>query len=540
MAMANDKRCVIVQSSAGAPKSLWRCNVIDTRVEASSSREWRIGRLRSSRRITNMNGDRWQNISRARSAYVRRSATIDAYPIEAFFEVAARCNLRCQMCAINFDARYRGRGERPPFFAPDLFDRLKPIFPTLHRAFLFGLGEPVLNPHLVDYVRELSGHGVEACFNTNATLITDEKAAEIARAGATRVTVSIDGASRETYEAIRRGASFDDVIRGIRALVAARERFGNPEVDLSFVAMASNIRELPALIELSAALGTTAVHVEPLLAQVGSPELDQHYQHENLGTTAVADVAEVLEQASHLAKERGILFASRLLSAKHYEYVSEVRAQPAPDWTCSEPWASIWVTSSGEVRTCCINDTSFGNLFERSFEEIWNGEPFLRFRRQHADREVATGCANCMKNGRMRNSTFFRPTQPVSYRPYFARTPSPTTKDPVSLIHPTSHSTMIDSILVTGSLLARNEASTFEVMLGYTPVANLGCATFVDQTSFTMNLSLPYLTEGAHVIWIRRLGDCSDGWAHRDFYFWRPDHQSRRASPKPAESVDVE
>lgn len=476
-----------------------------------------------------MNAERWQNISSARHAYLNRSPQIDAYPIEAFFEVAARCNLRCQMCAINVDARYRGRGERPPFFTPELFARLKPIFPTLHRGFLFGLGEPVLNPHLVSYIRELSGHGAEVCFNTNATLITDEKAGEIARAGATRVTVSIDGASAETYEAIRRGASFDDVLRGIRALVAAREQFGNPEVDLSFVAMASNIRELPALVELAGTLGTTAVHVEPLLAQVGSSELDQHYARENLGTLFAADVSNLFTQASYRAKERGILFASRLLTAKHYEYVSEVREEATPAWTCSEPWGSVWVTSSGEVRTCCINDTSFGNLFDRSFEEIWNGELFLSFRRQHARGQIATGCANCMRNGRMRNSTFFRPTQPVSYRPYFVQTPNPAPEDPVSLTAPIPLSTAIGSIELAGSLRVRSEAPTFEVMLGYTPVGNLGCAMFLDQHNFTMQLSLPYLTEGAHVLWIRRVGDSSNGWGHRDFYFWRPEHASRQA-----------
>jgi hypothetical protein len=42
-------------------------------------------------------------------------------------------------------------------------------------------------------------------------------------------------------------------------------------------------------------------------------------------------------------------------------------------------------------------------------------------------------------------------------------------------------------------------------------------------------LSLPYLTEGAHVLWIRRAGDWSNGWAHRDFYFWRREHASIHA-----------
>ena len=97
-----------------------------------------------------MDDRRWSNISANRNSYERADPVAGDAPIEAFFEVAARCNLHCQMCAINFDSRYKPRSGRPPFFEPDLFSRLRPIFPSLHRAYLFGLGEPTLNKHLVD------------------------------------------------------------------------------------------------------------------------------------------------------------------------------------------------------------------------------------------------------------------------------------------------------------------------------------------------------------------------------------------------------
>src|SRR5438270_13453907 len=210
-----------------------------------------------------MNERRWSNIASAREAYEQGGEAVDARPIEAFFEVAARCNLHCQMCAINYDSRYQPRSGRPPFFEPDLFARLRPLFPSLLRAYLFGLGEPTLNKHLVDYIGELSAAGVEVWFNTNGTLIDEAKAEEIARAGAERITVSIDGATAQTYETIRRGAKFDTVLRGIRALTNAGKRYGRPSVNLSFVAMSSNIHELPAIVELAANLGTTGVHVEP-------------------------------------------------------------------------------------------------------------------------------------------------------------------------------------------------------------------------------------------------------------------------------------
>src|SRR5438105_3251047 len=160
-----------------------------------------------------MDEKRWSNVTAARDAYDASNLQAADFPLEAFFEVSARCNIRCEMCAINYDARYKARSGRPPFFEPNLFSQLRPIFPTLLRGYLFGLGEPTLNPHLVDYVRELSSAGAEVWFNTNGTRIDEELAERLAIAGADRITVSIDGATAATYEKIRRGARFEHVMR---------------------------------------------------------------------------------------------------------------------------------------------------------------------------------------------------------------------------------------------------------------------------------------------------------------------------------------
>ena len=88
-----------------------------------------------------MDTARWRNLRAARESYGRAETESAGLPLEAFFEVAARCNLRCQMCAINHDSRYRPGNGRPPLLEPEIFERLAPIFPYLLRAYLFGLGE---------------------------------------------------------------------------------------------------------------------------------------------------------------------------------------------------------------------------------------------------------------------------------------------------------------------------------------------------------------------------------------------------------------
>ena len=52
---------------------------------------------------------------------------------------------------------------------------------------------------------------------------------------------------------------------------------------------------------------------------------------------------------------------------------------------CKHPFNSIQVQNTGEIYCCCCYWTdfySFGNIFEQSFDEIWNGQKAQEFRRQ--------------------------------------------------------------------------------------------------------------------------------------------------------------
>jgi MoaA/NifB/PqqE/SkfB family radical SAM enzyme len=472
-----------------------------------------------------MNRHRWTNISTARAHYAAGDTLAAGAPIEAFFEIAARCNLRCQMCAIGYDATYRGAEGRPPFFEPDLFARLRPIFPSLVRAYLFGLGEPTLNKHLPDYIAELTSLGVEVWFNTNATLIDEEKAEAIARAGAECVTVSIDGATAATYETIRRGAKFEACVRGIRALVDAGRRYGRPKVNLSFVAMASNIGELPAMMDLCAELGAYGVHIEPLYLQPDSADLVDNYQRENLGNAGAARAVRLFDEAIARAASLGLDLTSRFRGERaEFNYVARARRERR-DWTCSEPWSSIWVTSGGDVRTCCINDTAFGNLWQNSIEEIWNGERFRGFRAQHARREPATGCGTCMANGRIRNSAYFRTVERVTYRPMFDPLPV-ARRELVTIDTPHAGTTVTDPLVVTGRIVAPAlQPIDLELMIDATPAANFHDLGFFRGDAFAMAVPIEFATEGAHVIWVRRSGETT-GWGHREVFLWRPDAET--------------
>ena len=60
------------------------------------------------------------------------------------------------------------------------------------------------------------------------------------------------------------------------------------------------------------------------------------------------------------------------------------------DKICKHPFNSIQVQNTGEIYCCCCYWTgfySFGNIFEQSFDEIWNGEKAQAFRKQFIEKQ---------------------------------------------------------------------------------------------------------------------------------------------------------
>ena len=472
-----------------------------------------------------MDERRWTNLCATRAAYEDGTEESATGPLDAYIEVSAQCNLRCRMCAINVDRRYRPSAGRPTLFAPELFSKLTPMLRTVLRCYLFGLGEPLLNPNLFHYISACSSAGSEVWFTTNATLIDQSVADRLALAGADAITVSIDGATAAIYESIRRGASFDGAIAGIRALIEAKKRFGRPSVDVSFVAMASNFEELPGLIDLCAELGVGSVHVVPLYSQ-REEHLEAHYNLENLGVLGADTVDRTLDAAKHRSRATGVQLLSRFV-AEHVVDPDYVRQSLSgqPWWRCSEPWTAVWITSAGEVRCCCQNDTSFGSLLEQPFEAIWNGAPFRNFRRSQQHGRGPSSCENCRVNSRVRCSPYLRAVQPTTFRPLLAPDTPPTPENGAPQLEwPPPDGVVGDPLPIVGHSGTSTHGHDLEVLIDRTVVADFGCDGVVDGSRFAVSIPVPYLTEGAHMLWLRPRGELEHrGWCHRHVHFWRPD-----------------
>ncbi len=464
--------------------------------------------------------------TRAYAIYPREQT--QELPREILLQVSNRCNPRHAVCGSNIGNNDPKSGGRPAFFRPGLFQRLRPIFPTLLRAHFYSLGEPILSPHLTGYFRELSSAGVETWLTTHLTMIDRDKAEAFARAGVDRISLSIDAA---TWQAIRRGARFDHLLRGLQALSDARLRHGRPRLTLNFIAMRSELDELLALVDLCSAFGIEEINIE-----LRSQALD------------FAGYRAVMEPCQQLAEAAGIHLGTRFLAP---ESATEPRdpgmaGQQPTAWFCSEPWATVYVTVAGEVQTCDLNGESFGNLFEAPFEDIWNGDSFVEFRDQHrvpTDRRAVSD--RPFKKARLGRSSSFEALEPVSHRVLQSLNEPPPLKNGLAIERPCEGEMVTDPLVITGRLpsgtwfqdespgtsairsarhggaRARGKDHRLLLYIDRTPVSDLEDAVTADG-SFLLVLPVPFLSEGAHVLSMG-FGEpgkpAEPGWSRRTFHF---------------------
>jgi MoaA/NifB/PqqE/SkfB family radical SAM enzyme len=124
-----------------------------------------------------------------------------AVPLPSFVQIepVGQCNLRCQMCPIQF--RTDGPPNGPPAFMPfETFMGLVDQLPTMTELQLQGLGEPMMHPRFFDMVAYAAARGIEVSTNSNLTLLTPARAEQLVASGLSHLHVSIDGATSATYE----------------------------------------------------------------------------------------------------------------------------------------------------------------------------------------------------------------------------------------------------------------------------------------------------------------------------------------------------
>jgi radical SAM protein with 4Fe4S-binding SPASM domain len=323
------------------------------------------------------------------------------FPKYVQMEPVGQCNLRCQMCAIQF--RQDGPPYGPPAFMDfDLFTRTIDQMAGLEELHLQGLGEPMMHPRFFEMVSYAVRKGIRVTTNSNLTLLNARRAELCLASGLHGLHVSLDGASAETYERIRVRAHFDRVVNNLEHLLDLRAQHGcaNPQIQLIMVIMRQNLHELPDLVRLARRWSVESLFVQHLCHDFGESSLPERYlpmrdfvQGETLLNEDPERIERYFGEARMLAQELGVT-----LRLPRTRLRLHAPGTPGPQ-RCNWPWHGAYLSYQGHAMPCCMISTpdryTLGKLAEQDFATIWHGPAYQQFRAQLDSDEPPEVCRAC-------------------------------------------------------------------------------------------------------------------------------------------------
>ncbi|MDD5645300.1 MAG: radical SAM protein [bacterium] len=320
------------------------------------------------------------NLAKVYSDLLLEPGIVSSRITSAKIEITTRCNLKCRFCDSVISGRKKTDMQEHEFL--QILEKM----PFLAKISLSGVGEPFINPNIFRFIGLAKERNILIGTFTNATLLSEDKIGRLIESGIDWLNISVDGATKKTYESIRCGAIFEDIISNIEMLQQENIRSGK-KIDIAvwMVLTKTNIRELPLMIPLAKSLKIKKINVQSL------HQWGKDYWKKELGGFRVEYENEkvFLSETAMAAKKEGILL--------NYSTVGNKLGKKR---TCNWPWRSCNITVDGFVTPCCMNGSdpqiiNFGNIHGKSFEEIWNSDDYRIFREQLKSASIPDICKGC-------------------------------------------------------------------------------------------------------------------------------------------------
>lgn len=268
--------------------------------------------------------------------YLRKNPQISAFPTVLQIELTNRCNLNCIMCPRQ--RMTRQQGDMPLELFKRIIDQLKG---KTEIAILHLLGESLLNPYLFEMIDYCHKMGIRTVLSTNSTLLKSKRAEALLNSKLDILLLSLDGFSQKTYQKIRQGANFNQVLENI----------------LNFLQM--KINTYPYTIVQMIKMKDTQDDIKNFLT------FWKDYK-----------IKPLIKPFTHW---QGDIDSIKELSVKPQEGTRTYGI-------CDRLWMWLTVSHDGTVISCCRDYNAkypMGNLKKQSIQEVWLGEKMIEFRKRY-------------------------------------------------------------------------------------------------------------------------------------------------------------
>jgi len=284
------------------------------------------------------------------------------YPIYMEISPMGACNHRCTYCGLDFmeyQSRYLETGL--------LKERLSELGKLGLKSVMYaGEGEPFLHKDIAEIISHTKESGIDTAVTTNGVLFKKE-IADNALGYMEWVKIGLEGSSKETYAKIHRcnPDDFDKVIKNI-SYAAKLKRKENYACTLGVqcLLLPENSHEVVALAKMVKDIGLDYMAVKPY---------SQHIQSKTTTYSSIKynDYEYLKDELEKLnTDDFNVIFRIHTMKKWDEKKHNYKRCFALPFWSYIDAGGNVWGCS------VYLGDKKFlyGNIYEQSFQQIWEGE----------------------------------------------------------------------------------------------------------------------------------------------------------------------
>lgn len=281
------------------------------------------------------------------------------YPIEIEISPSGACNHRCVFCAVDYI------GYQPAFLDKDIILQNIDLMSKkgLKSVICSGEGEPLLNKNMPEIANGIKACGVDVAMSSNGALFSKEIARDCL-ASFTWIRFSVASMEEESYDKIQRGKTGD--LERVKDNLADAVRVKADQhlqttLGVQCLLLPDNMEQLPDMAKQLREIGVDYLTIKP------------YSQHLHSVNTFEIDYNEMIELEQEIRQYEtdnfAIYFRANAMRKVHHGKCYR-KCYGLPFMTHIDAKGCVWpcVAHIGTDEFC------YGNIYECTFEEIWEGD----------------------------------------------------------------------------------------------------------------------------------------------------------------------
>lgn len=284
------------------------------------------------------------------------------YPIYVEISPSGACNFRCTYCAFDF-MEYRSR-----FLDTELLkERLSEMAIRGIKSVVYaGEGEPLLHKDIGDIIVHTEKAGIDVGVTTNGVLFS-KRLVDTTLESITWIKVSIGGSTKETYGKVHRtnDKDFERVMKNMHYAAKVRDDNGyNTTLGMQLLLLPENWNEAVPLAQKAKDIGMDYLVIKPY----SQHPLSKTKAYQGIEYCDYLHLSDELKEIND--KNFNAIFRTHTMKRWDDGHRSYKRCIALPFWSYIDAGGTVW----GCFNYLSDKGFDYGNIYENTFTEIWEGE----------------------------------------------------------------------------------------------------------------------------------------------------------------------